>query len=125
MARGARKILGDRGEAAAAEWLADHGYEVLDRNVRTRFGEIDLVARRAGVVVFVEVKTRTGAGFGHPGEAVADRKQRRLARLASAYLQRRGLDGCAVRFDVIALLLTRDGAIGGFEHVPDAFQVIP
>ncbi len=124
MARGARKSLGDRGEAAASAWLTAHGYEVLDRNVRTRFGEIDLVARRMGVVVFVEVKSRTSTGFGHPGEAVAGRKQRRLARLASAYLSSRGLQGCAVRFDVIAVLATGSGQVASIEHIPDAFQVM-
>jgi putative endonuclease len=123
MARGARrKALGDRGEAEAGAWLAVQGYEVLDRNVRTRFGEIDLVVRRGDLVVFVEVKSRSGSGFGHPGEAVAGAKQRRLTRLASAYLREHGLDRCEVRFDVIAVLATSGGAPIRLEHIPDAFQ---
>ncbi|MDQ7840104.1 MAG: YraN family protein [bacterium] len=114
--------LGAAGEDAAAAWLAQQGYQLLARNVRTRYGEIDLVVRSGTVVVFVEVKSRTGARFGHPGEAVAATKQRRLARLASAYLLAHGLGGCATRFDVIAVRLGRDGHVFGIEHIPDAFQ---
>jgi putative endonuclease len=123
MARADRKALGDLGETAASAWLAAHGYEVLSRNVRTRHGEIDLVARHEGVVIFVEVKSRTGMGFGHPAEAVAAPKQRRLARLALAYLLAHRLDGCPTRFDVIAVLATREGEIIRVEHTPDAFRV--
>lgn len=117
-----RKALGVLGEAAASEWLVARGYDVLDRNVRTRFGEIDLVVRCGDLVVFVEVKSRTGTGFGHPGEAVAAPKQRRLARLASAYLLTHSLSGCAMRFDVIAVHAAPDGGVVQIEHIPDAFQ---
>ncbi|MDR7417997.1 MAG: YraN family protein [Armatimonadota bacterium] len=123
MARDARRTLGALGEAAASAWLTAHGYEVLDRNVRTRSGEIDLVARCHDLVVFVEVKSRSGTGFGHPGEAVAAVKQRRLARLASAYLTARGWHGCLTRFDVITVLTGASGRVLRIEHVPDAFRV--
>ncbi len=114
--------LGAAGEDAAAAWLEARGYQILARNVRSRYGEIDLVVRLGGVVVFVEVKSRTSARFGHPAEAVAARKQRRLAHLAAAYLQGAGLEGCEVRFDAIAVRLGRSGHIFGIEHFPDAFQ---
>lgn len=117
--------LGAAGEAAAAAWLAQQGYQLLTRNVRTRYGEIDLVARRGSVVVFVEVKSRTGRRFGHPGEAVVAAKQRRLARLASAYLLAHGLEEYATRFDVIAVHAAPDGRILQVEHLPDAFQPMP
>jgi putative endonuclease len=123
MVRAGRKTLGNLGEAAAAAWLAAHGYEILSRNVRTRRGEIDLVAWHEDTVVFVEVKSRTGTGFGHPTEAVAAPKQRRLARLASSYLLAHGLDRCPTRFDVIAVLATPDGRVVRIDHVQDAFQV--
>lgn len=116
--------LGAAGEAAAESWLAQQGYQLLARNVRTRYGEIDLVVRSGAVVVFVEVKSRTGGRFGHPGEAVAAAKQRRLARLASAYLLAHGLEGCAIRFDVIAVHATPNGGVVQIEHIPDAFQVM-
>ncbi len=114
--------LGAAGETAAAAWLAQQGYQLLARNVRSRYGEIDLVMRLGGVVVFVEVKSRAGVRFGHPTEAISPRKQRRLLRLAAAYLLQTGLGGCDVRFDAIAVRLGRGGRISGIEHFPDAFQ---
>lgn len=116
--------LGASGEAAAENWLAQQGYQLLARNARTRYGEIDLVVRLGAVVVFVEVKSRTSGRFGHPGEAVAAAKQRRLTRLASAYLMAHGLDGCEARFDVIAVHATPAGGVVQIEHIPDAFQVM-
>ncbi|MDR7545182.1 MAG: YraN family protein [Armatimonadota bacterium] len=116
-------VHGRVGERAAAAWLEARGYRVLARNVRSRFGEIDLVARQAGLVVFVEVKARIGQGFGHPSEAVVARKQRRLARLAARFLQANGLGSCPVRFDAVAVLLGPRGQVVAIEHIPDAFQV--
>jgi putative endonuclease len=115
-------MLGLAGEEAAAAWLEARGYTILARNARTRFGEIDLVVRDGGVVVFVEVKSRSSAEFGHPADAVAGRKQRRLTQLAEAYLRRQGLDGCPVRFDVIAVHLDPAGAARAIEHFPGAFE---
>ncbi len=116
-----RRALGATGEAAAAAWLETRGYRVLARNVRSRAGEIDLVARQADLVVFVEVKSRTGEAFGHPSEAIVGRKQRRIARLADAFLQAHRLHRCAVRFDAMAVRLGRDGEVLEIEHIPDAF----
>jgi putative endonuclease len=118
-----RRALGTAGESAAAAWLEAHGYLLLARNVRSRAGEIDLIARQADLVIFVEVKSRTGVAFGHPREAIAARKQRRIAHLAAAFLQSHRLDRCAVRFDAIAVRLGREGEVLEIEHIPDAFQV--
>ncbi|MDR7483852.1 MAG: YraN family protein [Armatimonadota bacterium] len=117
-----RADLGTAGEQAAAAWLQTHGYEILDRNARTRYGEIDLVARIGDVVVFLEVKSRTSARFGHPAEAIVARKQRRLLRLAEAYLHSRHLEGYAVRFDAVAVHLDAAGRMVEIEHIPDAFR---
>ncbi len=117
-----RSVLGTAGEAAAAAWLEERGYEILARNARSRYGEIDLVARIGAVTVFVEVKSRTSARFGHPAEAVTAVKRHRLARLASGYLHRLGLDDCEVRFDAIAVQLDAAGAVKALEHIPDAFR---
>jgi putative endonuclease len=122
MGRG-RKVLGSEGETAAAGWLEARGYQILARNVRTRAGEIDLVADQDGLVVFVEVKSRTSARFGHPGEAVVARKQRRLTRLAAAFLQAHNLLRRSVRFDVIAVHCDPTGRVREIEHVPDAFSL--
>jgi putative endonuclease len=109
------------GEAAAAAWFEARGYRVLARNVRWRGGEIDLVVRHGDVVVVVEVKSRTGTGFGHPVDAVTPRKRRRLVRLAARYLAAAGLDDAVVRFDAVAVHLTRDGRVRSIEHFVDAF----
>jgi len=122
MPRISRRELGAAGEAAAAAWLEARGYRVLARNVRTRHGEIDLVAQLGSLVAFVEVKSRTSVRYGHPAEAITQHKQYRLARLAAVCLDRLRLEGCAVRFDAIAIRLDTRGAVLALEHVPDAFQ---
>ena len=101
----ARRLLGAAGEAAAERWYRDHGYRILARNWRCREGEIDLVARRARVVVFCEVKARTTDAFGVPAEAVTRTKQQRLRRLAARWLAETPSHGRAsIRFDVAAVL---------------------
>jgi putative endonuclease len=100
----ARRALGAAGEARAAAWYARRGYAVLDRNWRCREGELDLVVRRGRVLVFVEVKTRRTDRFGTPAEAVTTDKQRRLRRLAHAYLEATGWRAGALRFDVVSVL---------------------
>ena len=100
-----RISTGKRGEEIALRHLEKNGYHILERRFRTRFGEIDLIADEGGDLVFVEVKTRTGRSFGSPEEAVDQRKQRRLVRLASAYLQKRHWEDRSCRFDVVAVVL--------------------
>ncbi len=103
-----RRDLGVYGEDLAALWYQERGFEVLDRNWRCPQGEIDIVARKDDVLVFSEVKTRTSNSFGEPFEAVGPAKQRRLRRLAGAWLRalpagagrRRSF---AVRFDVVSV----------------------
>jgi putative endonuclease len=98
-----RQALGDHGEALAARWYAERDYEVVARKWRIAAGEIDLVLRRGRELVFCEVKTRGSDRFGTPAEAVTPAKQRRIRRLAAAYLS--ALDSSprssyVVRFDV-------------------------
>jgi putative endonuclease len=111
MTRG-RQALGARGEELTARWYLDRGYEVIDRNWRCRDGEIDLVVRSGSTVVFCEVKTRSSAAFGSPAEAVTPLKQRRLRRLAGAWLGASAVTG-AVRFDVAAVVGSRVEVIEG------------
>ncbi len=100
-----RQRIGRWGETTAAEYLSKHGYAILSRNARTRYGEIDLLARAPdGVLVFVEVKTRTNRSFGYPEEAVDSRKLGHLISSAEAYLQEHPeLDAPGWRIDVIAI----------------------
>jgi len=115
-----RRALGAAGESAAARHLEKCGYRIVEANVRSRFGEIDLVAVDAGVIVFVEVKGNRGGRYGAPEDMVTPAKQRRLTRLAAWYLQRRGWLGRPARFDVVAV----DWDISGAKcvrHFRDAF----
>ncbi len=122
MTRGTR-ALGDQGEEAAARFLARRGFTILDRKLRSRFGELDLVARDGRTVVFVEVKARR-EGAGDPPQAAVDgRKQARLARLALGYLARRRLGDASCRFDVVAVTVDREGAVQTIRHFPDAFRL--
>ncbi|MCC6904478.1 MAG: YraN family protein [Anaerolineae bacterium] len=100
--------LGRWAEEVATQALAAYDYRVICRNWRSTHGEIDIVAREAGMWVFVEVKARTGVGRGLPEEAVTASKQVRLIELARAYLAAQGIEDTAWRIDVLALELTAD-----------------
>jgi putative endonuclease len=96
-----RRQVGAAGEAMAARWYEAHGYGVVARNWRCRAGEVDIIARRPGVVVFAEVKTRGSTAFGSGAEAVTWRKQQRLRRLAATWLTESDVHEASVRFDVV------------------------
>ena len=102
-APGHRAALGSYGERVAVRVLTDAGLQVLDRNWRCRAGELDVVAREGEALVFCEVKTRTGTGFGHPVEAVTTAKQRRLRLLARAWLAAHDQHARDLRFDVVGV----------------------
>ncbi len=116
------KPLGDRGEAIAARHLELSGWRILDRNYRLGHKEIDLVAARDGVVAFVEVKTRSGRGYGHPLEAITARKRREIRQVALAWIAEHGRPGHTYRFDAVAILLPAGGP-PSVEHVEDAWGV--
>ena len=98
MASDARQSLGELGETLACEELRRRGYAILERRYRTRYGEIDIVARHGDVLVFVEVKARAGEAFGTGAEAVTRYKQRRVAQMAADFLVRRRLQDRPCRF---------------------------
>lgn len=99
----ARQALGLDGETRARRALESRGYHVIACRFRTRHGEIDIVARQAEFIVFVEVKARRSRSFGDPAESVTSQKQRRVVAMASEYLARHRLSHAAVRFDVVAI----------------------
>lgn len=112
-----RQVEGEAAESRAARHLADRGLEILQRNFRTRFGEIDLVAREGATLVFVEVRRRkSSAAWGGAVESVDGPKRRRIAAAARAYLARLGAEP-PCRFDVVAI---QDETC---EWVRDAFSV--
>lgn len=113
--------LGQWGEQEAVRFLRKAGYRILERNVRTPLGEIDIVARHGGVLTFIEVRTRHGAnGISRALESVDSRKQGRLNRLALWYLKKKNLFGRRARFDVVAVC--RDGKGSSATLIRDAFQ---
>ncbi len=112
----ARRKLGNKGEELAAHFLEDLGYKVIDRQYRTRFGEIDLVARDGHELVFVEVKTRTNLAFGHPEEAVHSQKLSRMVRAGEMYLEKHRLESYSYRYDVIAITWV-DGEVPEVVHL--------
>jgi putative endonuclease len=106
----ATRALGRYGEQLACRYLSDTGFRILDRNWRCARGEIDIVARDAADLVVCEVKTRSGAQFGAPFEAVTRQKLRRLRRLAMLWLdalppvERSGLSILTIRIDVVSIV---------------------
>ena len=119
-----RQRLGLEGEAHAEAALRERGFQILERRWRYRGGEIDLVALDRGTLVFVEVKARSGSGFGTPGEAVDRRKRSRVARAALAYLQYMDALDRTCRFDVVEIE-PAPGASVRVRIVEDAFRLTP
>lgn len=97
--------LGAHGEELAAQYLRAAGMEIVERNWRCRYGELDLIGRDAGVTAFVEVKTRSGLKFGIPAEAVTFTKQQRIRRLALLWLNEQQGPWRQIRFDVVSVLV--------------------
>lgn len=112
--------LGQSGERVAVHLLESKGYLVRHRNVRTREGEIDIVAEREGVLVFVEVRARRGGAMGSAAESLTPRKQRRLVALAQAFVQAHADLPDEQRIDVITLNLAPDGRVIAVEHLENA-----
>jgi putative endonuclease len=133
MADDPRRRLGARGERLAAQHLEARGYEVIAHNFRTRFGELDLVARDGRFLVFCEVKTRIVRGVhGPPGPrnplgpfaSIGSRKQRQVRAIAREWLAQGLLEGprpAEIRFDAIGISFDRGGRLLSLEHLEAAF----
>jgi putative endonuclease len=121
-----RKRLGQAAEDLVAERLAGAAWELVERNARTRHGELDIVALDGGTLVFVEVKAgRAGSAFGpeRPVLGVGPRKQLRIRRLAAAWMrERRDLPRYdRIRFDAVGVTYDRGGRVVDYEHIEGAF----
>jgi putative endonuclease len=117
--------LGRFGERFALAYLERNGWTILETNYRFGRREVDLVARRGALVAFVEVKTRAGAGYGAPEEAVTRLKRREIEAVAREYLWRRRLDDVDVRFDVLAIVAGPGRRVVRIEHLEDAWRPDP
>src|SRR5947207_11700930 len=118
--KGAKQGLGRAGERLAAERLVACGYSILERNFRCRYGEIDIVAEEGQELVFIEVKTRRGARYGLPEEAVTTRKQRTIIQVASYYLDLHESGHRLWRIDVVAVQLSISGRLEEIRVYPHA-----
>ena len=114
---------GERGELRAAEYLQKKGFCILERNYRTRRGEIDIICADDRYLVFVEVKTRSSTSFGMPCEAVTSVKQRKLVLAAQQWLYNHPTE-LQPRFDVVEILVSPDRSTCRIRHIPDAFEVV-
>lgn len=114
---------GDRGESAAAAFLQKHGYTVREKNYRTKFGEIDIIAENDEYIVFAEVKTRAVSSFERPVAAVDRKKQKRLIKTALLWLDENDTEK-AVRFDVVEVVYDNiTGVIIDVSHIVEAFTL--
>lgn len=128
----ARKNFGASAERVAALRLEQNGYNILARNVRTRYGEIDLIAEDADGIAFVEVKARRGRGYGAPEEALTPRKQLKLIQLAEAFIAEnenvilngvKNLSNKSWRIDVVAIELDKSGKLIRLDIIKNAVQM--
>lgn len=102
--QGNTRERGNKGEELVCERLAERGMKIVARNVAERFAELDIVALDGDTLVFVEVRTRRDDALGHPAETVTERKQKKIRRAAEAYLIKRRIPPCPVRFDVATII---------------------
>lgn len=116
-----RKQLGLKGEETACQYLKNNGYRILSRNYSCSIGEIDIVAQEGEYLVFVEVRSKSSAGFGLAQESITSRKQFRLRQLAWYYLKSEGRTGSDCRFDVIAIEFDGEGKVKRLDHIENAF----
>jgi putative endonuclease len=116
-----KRDLGRLGEQLAERFLCAQRYEIVARNYRCAYGEIDLVVCDRGTLVFVEVRTQSGPTFGDPLESVTLRKQRQIAKAALHYVVRHQVDKQALRFDVIGI--SWQETVPHITHVRGAFEL--
>jgi putative endonuclease len=116
-----RISTGKKGEELAAAHLAEAGYQIIERNYRCPFGEIDIVAEEGETLVFVEVKSRRSVAYGDPQLAVGHEKQKKISRIAMHYLNEKRLCHRQARFDVVAVRLLPAGH--RIELIRNAFEL--
>lgn len=117
-----RRRLGLWGENKAAEFLKNSGYSILERNFHCSLGEIDLIATKDGVWIFIEVKTRSNTDYGLPEESITQAKASRLMELARHYLYEHGIENVDWRVDIVAVELDSRKRLQRVEHLENAIS---
>lgn len=118
-----KKQVGDKGEDIAADFLIDKGYDVIQRNYRCRYGEIDIIARDSETLAFVEVKTRHTTRFGTPQDSITRAKIDKISKTALWYIQENDLINQSCRFDVIAITYPKSSNEPNIQHIENAFEL--
>ncbi len=116
-----RKILGEKGEDIALKRLKSIGYEILEKNYRCPFGELDIIARDDDYIVFIEIKTRKNRSTAYAKEAITPKKKKRLYQCALYYMKNHELMENRARFDVVAINMNNDKM--DFEIIQNAFDI--
>jgi len=114
------KLLGELGEEIACRQLEQKGARIIERNWKCQAGEADIIMRDGEDLVFVEVKTRSSESKGFPEDAITPKKRQRYERIALGYLFSHDLPSSRIRFDVVAMVIDKDGKVAVRHHV-DAF----
>ena len=114
--------LGKEGEEAAVKFLQSRGYRILTRNFKNKLGEIDIVAKEAETICFIEVKTRTSDVFGSPFDAISKLKQHKLSKVAVSYLKTNNLMNNDARFDIVSITKDSQGN-DNIEVLKNAFEL--
>ena len=108
---------GKLGEEIALKYIISKGGKIIERNYRTKIGEIDLIAKINGELVFVEVKSRSNINYGYPSESVDYKKKRKITNVAKYYILDNSLENLSIRFDVIEIYLNEKK----INHIANAF----
>jgi len=114
------RATGQLGEKLARDFLKERGYQVIETNYRSPDGEIDIIVSRDGILVFVEVRTKTSRTFGTPEESVTQRKKQKLVKVAQDYVQTHDRQESPWRIDFIAVELDNTGKAVRIEQIEDA-----
>ncbi len=116
--------FGRAGERATIKFLKKNGYRIIEKNFRTQAGEVDVIAEHVKVLVFVEVKTRSGSQFGHPVEALTPYKQKKIGQIARGFLAKHNIQDRQCRFDVVSISGDPEAAQDWkIELIQDAFRI--
>ncbi len=113
--------LGHKGEELACGFLKKNSYKIIKTNYRNKLGQIDIIARDKDVLCFIEVKTRGSDIYGLPLESISELKQRHISKVALAYLKENQLMNNKARFDVVSVLLNKEGS--KIDLIKDAFRL--
>lgn len=117
-----KQTLGKWGEDFTCRYLQQNGYEIIARNVHSRYGEIDIIAQKGSILAFVEVKTRTAGALYAPREAVTFAKRQKIVKTAQFFLLKHNFSRCQPRFDVMEIICNAKPAVFKHTYIENAFE---